>query len=182
MTERNGETLRNGEMLRTKVVYMDLYALYKQNAEQMKLTGHIRVDWDAGSEQLQASVRVASLPKTMIEHSSGNLMLLDGKIVGARIGKDGPTDMNQSLDSLLQICFGIGCDILASTELTLVSRNDTKTKIVGSINSTDLLNRVSDLEQAVYNFPVWLKPGGRFGAVVGINIHNGVPLGNALCG
>ncbi|HLM59638.1 MAG TPA: hypothetical protein VK308_02430 [Pyrinomonadaceae bacterium] len=135
------------ELLRTRATFMCLWSVLTQ-ARSMWVSGCVKIDWNASDGRLEGWVEKEILPPTVLQFSEGFLTLQDGEIVGAKIG-DGSSDLDQSLNVLMQMCYGIGCGVLPSTILTLCESEIKRTDIVGKFYEFNIQSRLLEIETEV---------------------------------
>lgn len=115
-------------------------------AKIAELTGSIKIDWNSSDARLIKWVKSEILPAQVLEFSTGYLLLEDGSIVGAKIGAGSRADLEQSLNTLMQMCYGIGCGILPSTTLTLSASEVSSRDRVGKLSDFDMMGRLRAIE------------------------------------
>ena len=75
-------------------------------------------------------------------------MLQDGDVIGAKLG-DEAADLEQSLDTSMQMGYEIGCGVLPSTVLTLGESEVGKLDAVGKFKYDNLQSRLTGTENKV---------------------------------
>lgn len=140
---------KSKELLRTQAHFLPLANLL-QCVESRDFTGRIYVTWDNADLNLTERVKEGVLSAKVGAASTGCLNVKNGFLAGAKIGEEtSAVDLNESLDALIQLSYGIGCGVCKTMTFQVVEEHLGPDDVCGRFSEMDMFLRIMEIESRV---------------------------------